>query len=130
MPMTWLRIATALLLTLVVPACASVDRSVALTEAAVVPITVGDATEVSAIDLSEVMLRAGFTREDILRHGATLHQALATSGGAQMRQGKIVSALFAVHSGRLYVTSRTRGTFVHPLNDGGHGGSLMFSAEQ
>jgi hypothetical protein len=31
----------------------------------------------------------------------------------------MVDALFAVHGDKLYVTSRTRGTFVMPLGKGG-----------
>jgi hypothetical protein len=95
--------------------CASVDRSVALTQEVETPITVGDAASISAHDLAEAMLRAGFTREQILRDGPAVRNALATSGGAQLRSGKMVEALFAVHGDRLYVTSRTRGTFVQPL---------------
>jgi hypothetical protein len=95
--------------------CATIDRSVALTQEIVTPITVGDASAISAHDLAEAMLRAGFTREQILRDGPAVRNALATSGGAQLRSGKLVEALFAVHGDRLYVTSRTRGTFVQPL---------------
>jgi hypothetical protein len=93
----------------------TMNRPIVLTEATVVAMSVGEAEEVSADDLAEAMLRAGFTPEEILAHGAELHNALATAGGAQLRQGKLVSALFAVHAGKLYVTSRERGTFVHPL---------------
>jgi hypothetical protein len=95
--------------------CATIDRSVALTQESVTPITVGDAAAISAHDLAEAMLRAGFSREQILRDGPVVRNALATSGGAQLRSGKLVEALFAVHGDRLYVTSRTRGTFVLPL---------------
>jgi hypothetical protein len=95
--------------------CATIDRSVALTQEIVTPITVGDASAISAHDLAEAMLRAGFTRAQILRDGPAVRNALATSGGAQLRSGKLVEALFAVHGDRLYVTSRTRGTFVQPL---------------
>lgn len=95
--------------------CATIDRSVALTKQVVTPITVGDAAPISAHDIAEAMLRAGFTREQILLDGPAVRNALATSGGAQLRSGKLVEALFAVHGDRLYVTSRTRGTFVQPL---------------
>ena len=101
--------------TLALSGCASIDRSIALTKQSVMPITVGEVTAVSAHDLAEAMLRAGFSREQILRDGPAVRNALATSGGAQLRSGKLVEALFAVHGDRLYVTSRTRGTFVQPL---------------
>lgn len=95
--------------------CAGIDRSVALTQQSVTPITVGDAAAISAHDLTEAMLRAGFTPEQILRDGPAVRNALATFGGAQLRSAKLVEALFAVHGDRLYVTSRSRGTFVQPL---------------
>lgn len=105
----------ALVLLLGLFGCGTIDRSVVLSTQAVTPITVGDPTAVSAEDLAAAMLRAGFSRDDILRLGPQVYDALATSGGAQVREGRLVSALFAVHSDRLYVTSRTRGTFVQPL---------------
>jgi hypothetical protein len=108
--------AAALAASLALSACASIDRSVALSEAAVVPITAGEAADVPAAALAEAMLRAGFTPEEIIRHGPALHNALATSGGAQVRQARVVSAVFAIHSDALYVTSRTRGTFMQPLH--------------
>jgi hypothetical protein len=107
--------AAALALSLALNACASMDRSVALSEAAVVPITAGEAADVPASALAEAMLRAGFTPEEIIRNGPALHNALATSGGAQVRQARVVSAVFAIHADALYVTSRTRGTFMLPL---------------
>ena len=86
-----------------------------MTTAPVSAIVVGDATEVSAYDLAQAMLRAGFTRDQILKQGPAVRLALATSGGAQVRDGKVVGALFSVHENQLYVTSRSRGTFVQPL---------------
>ena len=100
----------------VLAGCASVDKNIAMTTEPVTSIVAGDATEVSAQDLAEAMLRAGFTREQILKHGPVVRQALATSGGAQVRDGKVIGALFSIHSGQLYVTSRSRGTFMQPLN--------------
>ena len=108
----------ALVLLLALGGCGTIDRSVALSTEPVTAIVVGDPTAVSAEDLAAAMLRAGFTREEILRNGPAVHAALATSGGAQMREGQLVRALFAVHSDRLYVTSSTRGTFVQPLGAG------------
>ena len=72
--------------------CASLDRSVALAEQVVTPIAVGDASDVSAYDLAEAMLRAGFTRQQILKDGPAIHNALAKSGGAQVRYGKVAES--------------------------------------
>lgn len=110
-------------------ACSAIDRSVGLAEAVVVPVTTGDATDVAAIDLAQAMLRAGFTKEEIVRHGPALHSALATSGSAQVRQNKVVAAVFAVHTDKLYVVSRTRGTFMQPLGQSEADPSMQASAE-
>jgi hypothetical protein len=99
--------------------CTTMDQSVALATQPVMAIAVGDARAVSADDLASAMVGAGFVKDDILRYGPDVEQALATSGGAQVRQNKMVDALFAVHGDKLYVTSRTRGTFVMPLGKGG-----------
>jgi hypothetical protein len=87
------------------------DRSVMLATEPVVPISVGEQAFVSAFDLAQAMLRAGFSKQEVLRLGPSIHSALATSGGAQIRQNKQVSAMFAVYGDRLYVTSLARGTF-------------------
>ena len=94
---------------------AMMDRSVMLASEPVVPISVGEQAFVSAFDLADAMLRAGFSRDEVLKHGPSVHSALATSGGAQVRQGKSVSAIFAVYGDKLYVTSLARGTFAVPI---------------
>lgn len=95
--------------------CSTMDRSIALAEQVVSPITLEDPADVSAYDLAEAMLMAGFTPEQIVRDGPAVRNALATSGGAQVRYNHMAEALFAVHGQELYVTSRTRGTFTQPL---------------
>lgn len=97
-------------------ACATPDANVQRLEEQVTAIPVGEAAAVSASDLAQAMLRAGFSAEEILAHGPTVRNSLAASGGAQIRDGRLVSALFSIHEGKLYVTSRTRGTFVHELH--------------
>ncbi|MFP4191639.1 MAG: hypothetical protein ACLFU6_06155 [Candidatus Hydrogenedentota bacterium] len=98
--------------------CATVDRNMAVAKQTVTPLTTGDAADLPAEVLAEAMLRAGFGREAILEHGPAIRNALATGGSAQVTEGPIVDALFAVHGQQLYVTSRTRGTFVQRLNPG------------
>jgi hypothetical protein len=91
------------------------DRSVILATDPVVPISVGEQAFVSAFDLADAMLRAGFSRDEVLELGPSVHSALATSGGAQIRQNKSVSAILAVYGDKLYVTSLARGTFAVPI---------------
>ena len=100
-------------------ACATTDPNVAQMEQTVTPMTVGEVADVSADDLAKAMLTAGFTAEQVLKHGPAVRNSLATSGGAQIRDGKFVAALFSIHSRQLYVTSRARGTFVQPLAPAG-----------
>ena len=114
-PSRALRMLAGAALAVAVAGCAANDRSVALVDSAVVPMSVGESGSVTAIELAEVMLRAGFAPEEILRHGPDVRNALATSGGAQVRSGATVQALFAIHDNRLYVTSRTAGTFSKTL---------------
>lgn len=110
-------IALAIVLPLAVTGCATTggDPAVALATDTVIPVSVGEARFVPAYNLADAMLRAGFGRDEILKYGPTVHNALATSGGAQVRQGKQVSAIFAVYGNRLYVTSLSRGTFTQDL---------------
>ena len=96
-------------------ACSTMDRSVMLATEPVIPVSVGEQAFVPAFDLAQAMLRAGFSREEVLKLGPSIHSALATSGGAQVRQNKQVSAIFAVYEDRLYVTSLARGTFALQL---------------
>lgn len=104
-----------LVILLLTSGCATVDSGVALSEQKVTPMATGEAADVQAEDLAVAMLRAGFSREDILKHGPVLRNALATSGSAQIRNSDSVSALFAIFGNQLYVTSRMRGTFVEQL---------------
>lgn len=99
----------------VLAGCSTMDRSVALTDDPVIEVPVGEAADVPADVLAEALLRAGLTRERILTEGPSIRNKLATTGGAQVRDDKLVSALLAVHDGKLMVTSRERGTFVLPL---------------
>jgi hypothetical protein len=91
------------------------DRSVAIAEQTVMPIAMGEARDVSAMDLADAMLRAGFSPEQIMKDGPAIRAALAASGGAQVRYNRLAEAIFAVHGFDLLVTSRTRGTFAVPL---------------
>jgi len=96
---------------LVLAGCATMDRNIAMTEEQVTPLTAGDKAVVSATDLARAMIQAGFSHEEILKRGPGVRKALATSGGAQVRDGDAVLALFSIHGELMYVSSRTRGTF-------------------
>ncbi|HZY67326.1 MAG TPA: hypothetical protein VFE52_01995 [Devosia sp.] len=113
LPLSLFRIAGAAALVLGLSACASMSsvENIKRTTEQVTPITVGDAASVSAYVLASAMLRAGFTGDEIVKRGPAVRNALATSGGAQIRDGNMVLALFSVHDDLLYISSRTNGTF-------------------
>lgn len=112
---SWFRVFVVLIAVIGESGCATMDRSVALAEQAVTPIIAGSPRVISAYDLADAMLRAGFTHEQVLADGPAIRTALATSGGAQVRYGKVTSALFAIEGDLLYITSVERGTFTLSL---------------
>lgn len=96
--------------------CGALDQNIQRREAPVNAVTVGEAADVTALDLARAMLQAGFSREEILQHGPMVRNALATSGAAQIADGESVLALMSVLGDKLYITSRSNGTFVYGLS--------------
>lgn len=82
------------------------------TQAQVIPISNRQVAALSAEDIVRVMLRAGFSDEQILELGTDLRNELARSGAAQISVGDKVEAILAVDSDRVYVSSRLRGSFI------------------
>jgi len=95
--------------------CSGADWAVQRTTENVSSISVGDPGEVNATVLASAMLRAGFTRAEILDQGPRIRRALATKGGAEARRDGEMIALFSHKEGALYVTSAQSGTFVRQL---------------
>jgi hypothetical protein len=110
--------AGALAATLAACSTTKFDSNLRLTNQPVMAMGVGEAANVPAMVLASAMIRAGFTDEQILREGPGVRNALATSGGAQVRDEESILALFSVQNGLLYVSSRERGTFTMRLSDG------------
>lgn len=112
------RLAAAAAIATALAACATTkfDSNIRLTSQPVMPLVVGEAADVSPIVLASAMLRAGFTEDQILGEGPGVRYALATSGGAQVRDEESILALFSVKAGLLYVSSRERGTFTMRLD--------------
>lgn len=96
---------------LAVSACSG-DPNMRRVSDPVTSISVGEPGEVSASSLARAMVRAGFTRDEILELGPGIRRSLATNGGAQARREGRVLALFSYMQGRLYVTGANTGTFV------------------
>jgi hypothetical protein len=92
-----------------------------LTQLRVVPQENRDQADLSAEDILRVMERVGFSDEQILLLGPDLHRALQTAGAAEIRLGKKTEMAFGINGERLFITSRTRGTFVYNITKGRFG---------
>jgi len=84
----------------------------------VVPVSSRDVAALSSDDIVRVMRRTGFSDEQILELGTQLRNALLLSGAAQIKQGNIVEAIFAVDENNVYITTRLRGNFIYDLQKG------------
>jgi hypothetical protein len=67
----------------------------------------------NAEDIARIMLRAGFEDEQIIKLGTELHNKLLTTGAAQINLDSKVEAMFAVNGNYVYVSSRSRGSFIY-----------------
>lgn len=105
------RRASIILIALAIASC-SADPNFRRVSDPVTSISVGEPGEVSATSLAGAMVRAGFTRAEILELGPGIRRSLASNGGAQARRDGRVLALFSYMQGRLYVTGANTGTFV------------------
>jgi len=90
----------------------------AVTEPQVLPISNREVAAVSAEYVVQVMLRAGFSDEQILQLGTDLRNELARSGAAQISVGDKVEATFAVQGDYVYVTTYKRGSFIYEMKTG------------
>jgi hypothetical protein len=87
----------------------------------VVPQENRDQAELTADDILRVMERVGFSDAQILQLGPDLHRALQRSGAAEIKLGKKTEMAFGVNGEQLFITSRTRGTFVYNISKGRFG---------
>lgn len=81
----------------------------------VVPVSNREVAALSAEDIVQVMLQAGFSDEQILELGTDLRNDLARSGAAQINVGEKVGAIFAVNGDHVYVSTHLRGSFLYDL---------------
>jgi len=94
--------------------CASTDNS-SSTKFQVISVSSRDVAVLSADDIVRVMRRAGFSDEQILELGTRLRNALLQSGAVEIKQGKMIEAIFAVNSNNVFITTRLRGNFIYNL---------------
>ena len=83
--------------------------------AQIIPVSNREVAALSAEDIVRVMLRAGFSDEQILELGTELRNELGLSGAAQINVGDKMEAIFAVDGDYVYVSSRLRGSFIYDL---------------
>ena len=104
-----------LLLTVILPGCAGPAYEVLPAGSAATSLGNADAAELTADDVVAVMRRAGFADEHILEFGTDMRNAIAQTGGARIRLGEHVEAVFAVSGNYLYASSYRRGSFTYDL---------------
>ena len=85
------------------------------TQARVTPVSNRDVAALNAEDIVRVMLRAGFSDEQIIELGTDLRNELARAGAAQISVEDKVEGIFAVDSDFVYVSSRLVGSFIYDL---------------
>jgi hypothetical protein len=73
----------------------------------------------SADDIVTMMAKIGFPEDQILTLGESLRNALATQGGAEVRRGKEVGAIFAAYQNdTVFISTRRGGTYIYDLRNG------------
>ncbi|MFP4569700.1 hypothetical protein [Rhodosalinus sp.] len=92
------------------------DMNVTRNFSPVTAISSRETARLGAQDIAIAMARTGFTRQEILDHGPAVRNALSVQGGAEVRRGGNVTAIFSVMDGALYVVSQRGGTYVHEFS--------------
>lgn len=84
----------------------------------VLPVANRDVIALDADDIVRLMRRAGFSDEQIIDAGTELRNSLATSGGASIRTGDRVQAVFAVDGNCVHVSSHQTGSAIYDVESG------------
>lgn len=105
-------------LALFMASCASTDVNIDRFERAVTAVPSGETASVPALTLARALTEAGFSRQEILEYGPEIRNALARSGGAQVRVTGKTLALISVLEQRLYIVTNEAGTIVVPVSSG------------
>lgn len=89
----------------------------------IVPQSNQEVADLSSDDIVRIMRRIGFPDDLILELGRDMHSALLRSGAARVLDGKTVEAILRINGRYVYITSRTRGTFIYDPATGQFGGT-------
>jgi len=84
----------------------------------VIPVSSRDVAALSADDIARVMLRTGFSHEQILELGTDLRNGLSSFGTSQIMIEDRIQAIFAVEGDCVYVTAYKRGSFIYDMKTG------------
>ena len=79
------------------------------------PITNDSQVVLDAEQTVQVLLQAGLSDKDILRHGGRIRDTLAQTGAVQIRNGRYTEAILAAHPPYIYLTSRHKGSMIFPI---------------
>lgn len=93
------------------------DQPVVNAKLQVVPRGGGQATNLTADDVVQVLRQVGFANEQIVDFGPLLYEALRSSGAAAMVSGRQTEVLFAINDGYVWVQSHSRGSFIYDIED-------------
>lgn len=83
----------------------------------ITPLSNRDNAELTAEQIIDVMRLAGYRDSEIVNLGPYLRDALASSGAARVEMGNRVDAILVVEFDRIYVSTRTHGTFIYDLEE-------------
>jgi len=87
----------------------------------IVPQSNQEVADLNPDDVVTIMRRIGFTDEHILELGTDMHDALLDAGGARVVYQGETEAILAINGAKVYIRSRSRGSFVHSLGSGPFG---------
>lgn len=89
----------------------------------IVPQSNQEVADLSSDDIVRIMRRVGFPDDLILELGSEMHGALRSSGAARVLDKKTVEAILRINGRYVYITSRSRGTFIYDPATGQFGGA-------
>jgi len=84
------------------------------------PLSNRDIIALNAEDIVQIMRRAGFSDEQILQLGTEMRNSMAQYGAVQIKtpDSNKIEATFAVHDHCVYISTRSRGSFIYSVKTG------------
>jgi len=100
--------------------CQSQSKKPVQSDLELMPLSNRDIIALSAQDVVEIMRRAGFSDEQIVRLGTDMRNDLALYGAVQVKtpDSAKIEATFAVRDHCIYISTRLRGSFIYSIKSG------------